>query len=66
MAGPSIDVVEEIVANAGYEVVEVEGDTLRIRDLESGISVSCVLEQEILYNTQSLARWWIPVRSAGP
>ena len=53
MAGPMIDEVEEIVANAGYEVVEVEGDTLRIRDLESGISVSCVLEQEILYNTVS-------------
>ena len=51
MASPSIDVVEEIVAGAGYEIVKVEGDTLQLRDIESGISVSCVLEQDILYNT---------------
>lgn len=53
MAGPTIDVVEEIVANAGYEVAKVEGNTLQIRDIESEISVSCVLEQDILYNTVS-------------
>jgi hypothetical protein len=53
MASPSIDEVEEIVAGAGYEIVKVEGETLRLRDLESGISVSCVLERDILFNTVS-------------
>ena len=53
MADPTIDVVEEIVANAGYEVAKVEDNTLQIRDIESEISVSCVLEQDILYNTVS-------------
>lgn len=43
MAVPSMDAVGEIIANAGYEIVKEEENMLQLRDLASGISVSCIL-----------------------
>jgi len=51
MASPTIDGITEIITNAGYEIIKEEENTLQLRDLESGIAVSCVLEQDILYST---------------
>ena len=51
MASPSIDGITEIITNAGYEIIKEEENTLQLRDIESGIAVSCVLEQDILYST---------------
>mgnify|MGYP001032548417 CR=1 FL=1 len=53
MAGPSMDAIGEIIANAGYEIVKEEQNLLQLRDLESGISISCVLEEDILFMTVS-------------
>lgn len=51
MASASIDGITEIITNAGYEIIKEEENTLQLRDLESGIAVSCVLEQDILFST---------------
>ena len=53
MAVPSMDAIGEIIANAGYEIVKEEENMLQLRDLESGISISCVLEEDILFMTVS-------------
>ena len=53
MAGPSMDAIGEIIANAGYEIVKEEENMLQLRDLASGISISCVLEEDILFMTVS-------------
>ena len=48
-----MDAIGEIIANAGYEIVKEEQNLLQLRDLESGISISCVLEEDILFMTVS-------------
>ena len=46
---PVISQVEQVLAENGYEVTELGGDVLRVRDLETGISFRAALEGNVLY-----------------
>lgn len=46
---PVISQVEQVLAENGYEVSEVNGDVLRVRDVETGISFRAALEGNVLY-----------------
>ncbi len=50
---PSIDAVRQLLVEAGFEIAGEDGNAIRIKDLESGIPISCVLEDSILFNTVS-------------
>jgi hypothetical protein len=41
--------IEELLAEKGYEVTELEGGVLRVRDLETGVSFQAALEGNVLY-----------------
>lgn len=46
---PRAGQIHALLAERGYEISETAPDTLKIRDVESGISIQAVLEGEILY-----------------
>lgn len=48
----SPDVIKEIVSQEGWEVLDgPEDNVFHVRDLESGLRATCVLEDNILFNT---------------
>jgi hypothetical protein len=46
---PSSAQIEELLAEKGYEVAELDGGVLRARDLETGIAFQAALEGNVLY-----------------
>lgn len=48
-----IDEVRSLLVEAGYEIVKSDEGALQIRDLESGIVMTSVLEDNVLFNTVS-------------
>lgn len=60
----SLDVVYELLSENGYEV-STEGDSvLRVREVDSGIVIRCVLEDNILFNTVTCMT--LPADAVGP
>ncbi len=49
----TIDRVRELLTDSGYEVVEQVENSLRARELDSGIVITSVLESEVLFNAVS-------------
>ena len=47
--GPQIGQIEALLAERGYEVSSPSANTLKIREVDSGLSLQAVLEGEILY-----------------
>lgn len=48
----SPDMIKEMITEEGYEVLEGADDRIfHVRDIESGLRVTCVLEENILFNT---------------
>ena len=46
------DQIHEILVEEGYEVVSTsDPNTFQVRDLESGLTITCVLAENILFNT---------------
>jgi hypothetical protein len=54
----SLDQVREIVAARGYEIVDSDDsrNVLQVRDLDSGLLLTSVLEENVLFNTIQLTR----------
>ncbi len=54
----TLDQIRELAAENGYEIVEANDDNhvLRIRDLDSGMVLTSVLEESVLFNTVQLER----------
>jgi hypothetical protein len=50
-ASPTLGQIHALLAERGYEVSESAPDTLRIRELSSGVSLEAVLQGAILFNT---------------
>ena len=48
---PNADRIHELLAERGYEVSEPAPDTITIRELDSGVTLSAVLEGDILFLT---------------
>ena len=48
-----IDEVRSLLVEAGYEIVKSDDSSLQVRDLESGIMMTSVLEDNVLFNTIS-------------
>jgi hypothetical protein len=46
---PRAGQIHALLAERGYEISETAPDTLKIKDVESGISIQAVLESDILY-----------------
>jgi hypothetical protein len=46
---PHLDHIHALLAERGYEVSEPAADTLKIRELNSGISVQAVLQGDIVF-----------------
>lgn len=46
---PAISQVHQLLAGHGYDVSEMSGDVLRVRDTDTGISFQAVLEGNVLY-----------------
>jgi len=46
---PQLGQIHALLAEKGYEVSEPAPDTLRIQEVESGVSIQAVLEGDILY-----------------
>ena len=46
---PQIAQIEALLAERGYEVSEVAPNSLKIREVDSGVSLRAVLEGDILY-----------------
>ncbi|MDX2154013.1 MAG: hypothetical protein SFV54_24955 [Bryobacteraceae bacterium] len=51
---PTIAQIEELLAQNGYEITELDGDVLRVKDVETGVSFQAVLQGGVLYMTVSL------------
>ncbi len=47
--GPQIGQIHALLAERGYEVTDPAANTLRIKELDSGVSIQAVLESDILY-----------------
>ncbi len=48
----SSDLIKEVMTEEGYEVVETgEENIFHVRDLDAGLRITCVLEENILFNT---------------
>jgi hypothetical protein len=47
--GPQVGQIHALLAERGYEVSEPAPDTLKIREVDSGVSIQAVLEGHILY-----------------
>ncbi len=48
-----IDEVRALLVEAGYEIVGSDDSSLQIRDLESSVLITSVLENDVLFNTVS-------------
>jgi hypothetical protein len=48
-ASPTLGQVHALLAESGYEVTETSPDTLKIRELVSGVSLQAVLQGQILF-----------------
>jgi hypothetical protein len=48
-AGPQVGQIHALLAERGYEVSESGPDSLTIREVDSGLSIQCVLQGQILY-----------------
>lgn len=48
---PTLGQIHALLAERGYEVSEPAPDTLRIRELSSGVSLQAILQGEILFFT---------------
>jgi len=46
---PQLGQIHALLAERGYEVSEPAADTLKIREVQSGVSLQAVLQGEILY-----------------
>lgn len=46
---PHLGQIHELLAEQGYEVTEPAPDTIKIREVDSGVSIQAVLESEILF-----------------
>jgi hypothetical protein len=46
---PFLEHIHSLLAERGYEVTEPAADRLRIRDVESGVSLQAVIEGEIVF-----------------
>lgn len=46
---PHLDHIHALLAERGYEVSEPAADTLKIRELDSGVSVQAVLQGDIVF-----------------
>ena len=47
--GPRTGQIQAILAERGYEVAETAPGSLKIRDVDSGVAIQAVLENDILY-----------------
>jgi len=48
----SVDLVKELLSEEGFEVVSTDDPQLfEVRDVDSGISIHCALQDNILFNT---------------
>src|SRR5262245_59805302 len=47
--GPQIGQIHALLAERGYDVTDASGNTLKIREVDSGLSIQAVLEGDILY-----------------
>ena len=47
--GPQIGQIEALLAERGYEIFDAAEDRLKIREVDSGISIQTILEGDILY-----------------
>jgi hypothetical protein len=47
--GPQIGQIHSLLAERGYEVTDTKSNTLKIREVDSGVTVQAVLEGDILY-----------------
>src|SRR6476659_521797 len=47
--GPQLGQITALLAARGYEVSETASNSLKIRDVDSGVSVRAVLEGQILF-----------------
>src|ERR1051325_9779037 len=47
--GPQLGQITALLAERGYEVSEAAANTLKIREVDSGVSVRAVLEGQILF-----------------
>ena len=48
---PTLGQIHALLAERGYEVSETAADTLKIRELSSGVTIQVVLQGEILFLT---------------
>jgi len=46
---PQVGQIHALLAERGYEVTEPAPDSLRIRDVDSGVSIQAVVEGDIVY-----------------
>src|SRR3954453_859540 len=46
---PNLGQIHALLAEQGYEVTESAPDTIKIREVDSGVSIQAVLESEILF-----------------
>ena len=46
---PHLGQIHALLAEQGYEISEPAPDTIRIREVDSGVSIQAVLESEILF-----------------
>ena len=51
---PALAQIEELLAEKGYEVAELENGLLKVRDLETGVSFQAALEGNVLYMSVTL------------
>lgn len=51
---PAITQVEELLAEKGYEVAQVNDGVLRVRDVETGVTFQTALEGNVLYMSITL------------
>jgi hypothetical protein len=49
----NLDEVRALLVEAGYEIVSSDDSSIQTRDLESGILITSVLENNVLFNTVS-------------
>jgi hypothetical protein len=61
---PALDQIEELLAEKGYDVAEVENGLLRARDLETGVSFQVALEGNVLYMSITLTT--VPAAAVTP
>lgn len=47
--GPQLGQIHALLAERGYEITETAADTLKVREVDSGIVIQAVLEGQILY-----------------